>query len=57
VLELIGTQGISQVGIRRAMRNYVTAREADELIESLVSSRDVIRLAGDGKLVRNHKGE
>lgn len=57
VLELIGQQGVSQVTVRRAMRNYITSREADDLVQSLLDSRDVVRMPEDGKLVRNSKGE
>lgn len=44
VLEAVGTEAMSPVALRRAMRNYATSRETDELVESLVASRDLRRL-------------
>lgn len=56
VMELVSAQPVSQTTIRRAMRSFVTSREADEFVESLIASREIMRLAGDGKLVRTSKG-
>lgn len=57
VMELVSAQPVSQTTIRRAMRNYVTSREADEFVESLIASKEIMRLAGDNKLVRHGRSE
>jgi len=55
VLQAVGTTGLSDVGIRRAMRNFVSASEADGLVSSLLASRDLIRQS-DGLYVRTKNG-
>lgn len=50
VLEAIGDDSVSDVQVRRAMRNYCSASDTDKMIASLISSRDVAVI--DGKIKR-----
>jgi hypothetical protein len=52
VLDAVGEQSLSDIEIRQAMRNYVTAQDADRFIQSLLQSRDLIYEDGRYKRTR-----
>jgi hypothetical protein len=47
VLEIIGSDVMSPVQIRRAMRNYCSADDVDKLVRSLVMSKDIVSYDGN----------
>ena len=51
VLQVIGSQPMTDVQIKRAMRNSSTAQDVDRILASLLQSRDIIR-DSEGKFRR-----
>lgn len=52
LLAAIGEDEVSDIQLRRAMRNHCSAQDVDKLITSLLASKDVVQI--NGKFRRNH---
>ena len=52
VMEAIGDDYVSDVQIKRAMRNYCSSQDVDKMLQSLLGSRDILFV--DGKFRRVH---
>lgn len=53
-LKCIGTQPISEADLKHAMRNQTIGTKVDQLVTSLIQSRDIVRLP-DGRLRRGSR--